>query len=131
MNKTRLIVIATGLTLAAVGGGVWWFVAHRVPAPRYVTAAASQGDVSRQITASGSVNPVITVQVGAFPNEETARRAAQAAARRLDGEARIEPVISGGKKLWRAQVTGIKHADACAAEAKRGGACAVIKLASR
>lgn len=59
-------MIAIGLLLAASAVAVWWFVSHRAPAPRYVTAVAVVGDVSRQITASGSVNPVVTVQVGAF-----------------------------------------------------------------
>ena len=66
MTRTRLIVISAALALVAVGGAAWWIVAHRTPPPRYVTAAASMGPVSQAITASGSVNPVITVQVGAF-----------------------------------------------------------------
>lgn len=55
--------LATG---AAVVGGLAWFNAQRAQAPRYVTVQASIGPVSRNITASGTVNPVVTVQVGAF-----------------------------------------------------------------
>lgn len=66
MIKRRLGLLAVGLVLVAVAVATWWFVSHRTPAPRYVTATVSQGPISRAITASGSVNPVVTVQVGAF-----------------------------------------------------------------
>jgi HlyD family secretion protein len=66
MTKTRLILISVALALATAVGAAWWLIVHRAPAPHYVTAAASLGAVSQAITASGSVNPVITVQVGAF-----------------------------------------------------------------
>jgi HlyD family secretion protein len=65
MARTQLTVIVVALLLGAGVAG-WWFVAHRAPPARYVTVAASRGAVSRQISASGSVNPVVTVQVGAF-----------------------------------------------------------------
>ncbi|MGZ6014234.1 MAG: efflux RND transporter periplasmic adaptor subunit [Phenylobacterium sp.] len=64
--KKRLGMIAVGLAVATAVIAAWWFVGHRTAAPAYVTAAASTGPVSRAITASGSVNPVVTVQVGAF-----------------------------------------------------------------
>jgi len=58
-----------GIGLAAVvivgGAGAWW-LAHRAPPARYVTAPVTRGDVVTTITASGTVNPVVTVQVGTF-----------------------------------------------------------------
>lgn len=66
MTKTRLGMVSIGLLLAAAMVAAWWYLGHRAPAPHYVTAAASTGAVSREITASGSINPVVTVQVGAF-----------------------------------------------------------------
>ena len=54
-----------GATAAVAGGGGYWFM-HR-PAPvRYVTAPATRGDVATTISTSGSVNPVVTVQVGTY-----------------------------------------------------------------
>ena len=38
----------------------------RTTPPRYVTTAVTQGDVVTTITASGSVNPVVVVQVGTY-----------------------------------------------------------------
>lgn len=58
------------ITLAAViiGGGsaaLYWLL-NRQSAPRYVTQKVSRGSVVRTVTASGAVNPVITVQVGTY-----------------------------------------------------------------
>ena len=55
--------------LAAVvvvgGAAIYWFAF--APAPTsYVTAAVTRGDVITTISASGSVNPVVTVQVGTY-----------------------------------------------------------------
>ena len=50
---------------AAVGGLLMW-KANSAAAPSYRTTPLSLGSISRQIVASGSVNPVVTVQVGAF-----------------------------------------------------------------
>ncbi len=51
--------------LAALLAVLWWW--QRGPEqPRYVTAQASEGPIVRAIIASGTVNPVITVQVGTY-----------------------------------------------------------------
>jgi HlyD family secretion protein len=60
-------VIVIGLSLVAIAGVAYGIVsARQARTPQYVTSAVSRGPVSREITASGSVNPVVTVQVGAF-----------------------------------------------------------------
>jgi len=60
----RLTAIA--LLSVALGGGAaaWWSM--REPPVRYVTAPAAKGDVVRAIIASGTVNPVVTVEVGTY-----------------------------------------------------------------
>jgi HlyD family secretion protein len=55
---------AAVLLVSAVGGGYWF--THRAGPTRYVTAAVTRGDVVTSITASGTVNPVVTVQVGSY-----------------------------------------------------------------
>lgn len=62
-SPMRLGVAA--LAVAALAAGGWWLT-HRAPPVRYVTAEVTRGDVQTSVTASGSVNPEITVQVGAF-----------------------------------------------------------------
>jgi HlyD family secretion protein len=51
---------AVGVVILAVWN------AEQPKTPHYITAPVSIGAMSRQITASGTVNPVVTVQVGAF-----------------------------------------------------------------
>ena len=61
----RLIALACAVVLVAGALAAWW-VAVRTEPPRYVTAPATRGDVATSIIASGSINPVITVQVGTY-----------------------------------------------------------------
>lgn len=57
-----LLVIGVMVVLAAVG--VWWYT--RPAPPQYVTTPAVNGDVVRSIVATGSLNPVVTVEVGTY-----------------------------------------------------------------
>ena len=60
-------MIIAGLCVAALAiAGLLVWNAQRAAAVRYVTAPLSVGAISREVTASGSVNPVVNVQVGAF-----------------------------------------------------------------
>jgi len=52
------------LLLAAVGA-VWWFTSTGGTA-RYVTTVVTRGDVIRIVTATGTVNPVLTIIVGSY-----------------------------------------------------------------
>lgn len=61
----RLVAAVVAVALVAAAGGGYWLT-HRAPAAAYVTAPVSRGDVQTTITASGSVNPVVTVQVGTY-----------------------------------------------------------------
>jgi HlyD family secretion protein len=51
------------LTAGAVGA---WRAAHAVAPVQYVTAPVTRGSVTRTVTASGTVNPVTTIQVGTY-----------------------------------------------------------------
>ena len=53
-------MVVVGLAL-----GVWWLTRRPKP-PQYTTAPVTRGDVARAVTASGSVNPVVIVQVGSY-----------------------------------------------------------------
>jgi len=54
------------LTVTAAAGIEAWRNSHRAPAMRYITTPVTRGDVTRAVTASGSVNPVNTIQVGTY-----------------------------------------------------------------
>src|ERR1017187_7350427 len=51
------------LILVAVAGFWWW---ERPKALQFVTVMAEKGDVVRSIIATGTVNPVVTVEVGSY-----------------------------------------------------------------
>ncbi len=52
--------------LALIVGAAAWFFADRAPAISYTIAPVTRGDVTTTITASGTVNPVVTIQVGTY-----------------------------------------------------------------
>ena len=56
-------IIALFLLIIA---GAAYFMHSGSSATRYVTAAASRGDIVQAVTATGTVNPVVTVQVGSY-----------------------------------------------------------------
>ncbi len=56
-----------GLLLAAgVGAGIWWAVAPKEmsAAERYATAAVERGAITQTVSANGTLNPVVLVNVG-------------------------------------------------------------------
>jgi HlyD family secretion protein len=65
-RRPRRILIATVVLLSVVVSGLLWWNAGRHVAPHYVTAPVSRGPIARVVTASGTVNPVLNVQVGTY-----------------------------------------------------------------
>src|SRR5208283_2643125 len=61
----KLIGLLTAGTVVVGGAAAYWLTTRSAP-PHYVTTAATQGDVVTTITASGSVNPVVVVEVGTY-----------------------------------------------------------------
>lgn len=63
--KMRWLLVS-GVIVAAVGAGLTWRLLDKPAAPKYVTTPAAKGDVVRTVVTTGSVNPVVTVQVGSY-----------------------------------------------------------------
>src|SRR5215470_9051331 len=66
-SRSRRRVVAMGgiaAAIVAVAAAYWW--THRAMAPDYLTAEVSRGAILRSVTASGTVNPMTTVQVGTY-----------------------------------------------------------------
>lgn len=59
-------MISVVLLLLAAGGAVWWWIGSRSAAIHYTTAAVTSGTVSRAVTATGTINPVLTIIVGSY-----------------------------------------------------------------
>jgi HlyD family secretion protein len=63
-RKHWLIAGLASLLAVAIAGTTWWALAARNPV-HYVTAQVTRGAVSRAVTATGTVNPELTIIVGA------------------------------------------------------------------
>jgi HlyD family secretion protein len=69
----RRLAIAGGLALV-VGAGFTWSAKHRpVPPPRYASATVELGDVVEKVQATGTVQPLLQVNVGAQVNGRVAQ----------------------------------------------------------
>ncbi len=63
-RSRRVVAAAMALSILLAGGGWWYFEPGESVA--YVSAEVSRGAVAPYVTASGTVNPVVTVQVGTY-----------------------------------------------------------------
>lgn len=63
-QKYWVIAGLSSLLVAAIAATAWWVLGERDDI-RYVTAQVTQGAVTRAVTATGTVNPELTIIVGA------------------------------------------------------------------
>jgi HlyD family secretion protein len=55
------------IIVAVVILGGWWYFSHgEAKSARFITAKVTRGSIVRAVSATGTVNPVITVQVGTY-----------------------------------------------------------------
>ena len=65
-HADRRTILAAIAAAAALGLLAWiWFSPNGEPV-RYTTAAAARGDITKTVTATGTVNPVLTIIVGTY-----------------------------------------------------------------
>ena len=57
-------VISIAILLALIGGGSWYWWMAGTPPVHYKTALVDRGPITSIVTATGTVNPVMSVQVG-------------------------------------------------------------------
>ncbi len=56
-------IVITIAVIAAAGG--WWYLSHRETNPvQYQTVPVTRGEMTQVVTATGTLNPVVNVQVG-------------------------------------------------------------------
>jgi HlyD family secretion protein len=66
-RSRRLWLIAGGVSLAVlVGVGLAWWLSNSGGTVHYTTAAVTRGAVTRAVTATGTVNPVLSIIVGTY-----------------------------------------------------------------
>lgn len=61
-----LVAVILGMAVAALAGGAIYRFANQGAGVRYLTQRVTRGPVVKAVTTSGTVNPVITVQVGTY-----------------------------------------------------------------
>jgi HlyD family secretion protein len=57
-------IVTSGALLVVVGGAWWWWTASNGDTPQYQTALVTRSALTQVVTATGQLNPVISVQVG-------------------------------------------------------------------
>jgi HlyD family secretion protein len=63
-----------GALALLIAGGVVWRIKHRPPPPaKYVSVAASTGDVVEKVQATGAVQPLLQINIGAQVNGRVTR----------------------------------------------------------
>ena len=94
----RLAVV--GAIAVAVGGGLAWRVKHRPPAAaKYVFVEVGTGDVIEKVQATGAVQPLLQVSVGAQANGRVTRVLVDfnSVVRKGDVLAEIDPTFYGAQ----------------------------------
>lgn len=118
--STTTKLLATGVVAAALAAAGWWLLQEpqEAPAPSYTEVKVKRGDIVAVVSATGTVNPVNTVQVGSQVSGTISRLYADFNDRVKKGEviAQIDPAI------YRARLAeadaNLKSAEASAAKAE-------------
>src|SRR5260370_8157192 len=63
LSKNSAWMLAIGFVAVLAG---WYFLTGSTTAPKIVTVKVTEGPIVRSVTATGTVTPVITVQVGTY-----------------------------------------------------------------
>lgn len=122
LRRGALVLVAGIL----VGGGLYYRATHR-PAPpaKYVTAPVGKGDIVEKVQATGAVQPMRQVQIGAQVNGRVAAVYVDFNAKVTRGQvlAEIDPVVYGAQvnqqqATLRTQLAQIESARAAAETAR-------------
>jgi HlyD family secretion protein len=62
--RRRLWIVALMLVLAAAASGAWFYAQSRGNTPKFRTAKVERGPLTATVSATGTLNAVVTVQVG-------------------------------------------------------------------
>jgi HlyD family secretion protein len=62
-RRRRLVVVLAGIAAASATVGYFYYRQHQLPA-RYLTARVERGRIAMTVNATGTVNAIVTVQVG-------------------------------------------------------------------
>jgi HlyD family secretion protein len=127
----RRLAMAGGLVLV-LGAGLVYQAKHRPPAPaKYVTAAVAVGDVVEKVQATGTVQPMLQVNVGAQVNGRVTQVLVDfnSVVKKGDVLAEIDPLIYGTQVSAQAANLTAQHAQLAQAKATMASMKAQVETA--
>ena len=65
-RRRRVLLAIVTLCIVALALAAWWMVGRKNEPTSYTTALVSRGAVVKAVTATGTVNPVLTIMVGTY-----------------------------------------------------------------
>src|SRR5690348_5154002 len=65
-SRRRWLLLALGAALLLAMTASTWWAAHRAAPARFLTVTVDRGPVTRTVTATGTVNPELTIIVGSY-----------------------------------------------------------------
>src|SRR5271169_3234579 len=65
LRRARRLSLLLVLLLAAGAGAAWWNM-RRAPSVHFSTVPITRGAIARSVTATGTVNPILTIIVGSY-----------------------------------------------------------------
>ena len=63
-NRWVKWAVILGVAIVVISGSIWYFRRGHQDAPTYQTAAVTRGELTKLVTATGTLNPVVNVTVG-------------------------------------------------------------------
>ena len=63
-NRWVKWAVILGVAIVVIGGSIWYFRRGHQDATTYQTAAVTRGELTKLVTATGTLNPVVNVTVG-------------------------------------------------------------------
>src|SRR5215470_6903531 len=95
----RILILGVFLVLAATASGAWFYAQSRGSTPRFRTARLERGPLTATVSATGTLNAVVTVQVGSQVSGQIKELFADFNSQVKNGQiiARIDPEIFEAK----------------------------------
>ena len=111
--------IVLGVVVLAAAAGVWWKSRAKGEAPRYRTATVERGSIRSVVSATGTIQPVVQVQVGSQVSGTVSKLFADFNDRVKQGEVlcQLEPAAFRAREAQAE--AAVAHAEAALEEAQR------------
>lgn len=119
MNRKRWLLLAA-LLLVVVIGGAWWKARSGGAAPKYRTAEADRGSIESVVSATGTVRPVVQVEIGSQVSGTVDKLHADFNSRVRAGQVIVELEKSSFRAREVQAEAAVARAEASVKDAERG-----------